>query len=63
MELLNWAANNAILTVILMFLACLTMESLCRKTMRMLMVRKSGWPPAHLDADGDFADFDEDEQS
>lgn len=22
--------------------------------MRMLMVRKQGWPPAHLDADGDF---------
>lgn len=22
--------------------------------MRMLMVRKHGWPPSHLDADGDF---------
>lgn len=22
--------------------------------MRMLMVRKHGWPPAHLDADGDW---------
>ena len=22
--------------------------------MRMLMVRKHGWPPIHLDADGDF---------
>jgi hypothetical protein len=21
---------------------------------RMLMVRKHGWPPSHLDADGDF---------
>lgn len=24
--------------------------------MRMLMVRKHGWPPSHLDADGDFKD-------
>jgi hypothetical protein len=24
------------------------------KFMRMLMVRKHGWPPEHLDADGDF---------
>ena len=22
--------------------------------MRMLMVRKHGWPPSHLDADGDL---------
>jgi hypothetical protein len=22
--------------------------------LRMLMVRKHGWPPSHLDADGDF---------
>ena len=28
--------------------------------LRMLMVRKHGWPPKHLDADGDsiFKDFD-----
>ncbi|MCK4824210.1 hypothetical protein KA005_51135 [bacterium] len=25
-----------------------------RRFMRMLMVRKHGWPPEHLDADGDF---------
>ncbi len=23
--------------------------------MRMLMIRKHGWPPDHLDGDGDFA--------
>lgn len=26
------------------------------RTMRMLMVRKQGWPPAHIDADGDWPD-------
>lgn len=25
-----------------------------RMFMRMLMVRKHGWPPSHLDADGDW---------
>ena len=25
-----------------------------RRFMRMLMVRKHGWPPEHLDADGNF---------
>jgi hypothetical protein len=25
--------------------------------MRMLMVRKHGWPPSHLDADGDWPEI------
>ena len=27
---------------------------ICSRFMRFLMVRKQGWPPAHLDADGDW---------
>jgi len=26
--------------------------------MRMLMVRKHGWPPSHLDADGDWPELE-----
>lgn len=29
-------------------------RSMWIRFMRMLMVRKHGWPPAHLDADGDW---------
>jgi hypothetical protein len=31
-----------------------TIYKFWRRFMRMLMVRKHGWPPEHLDADGDF---------
>lgn len=43
------------------FLACLVVHSVCEllfrswnRLMRHLNIRKAGWPPAHLDADGDF---------
>ena len=34
-------------------LAALLIRRLIYSTARVLMVRKHGWPPAHLDADGD----------
>ena len=36
--------------------------SIWARFMRLLMVRKSGWPPNHLDADGDFKPEPETEQ-
>lgn len=33
---------------------CNLLVKMWSRFMRMLMVRKHGWPPSHLDADGDF---------
>lgn len=33
-----------------------------RSTLRHLNIRKQGWPPAHLDADGDFKSEKKDEK-
>jgi hypothetical protein len=35
---------------------CLTAYGLWSRAMKTLAVRKSGWPPAHLDANGNFRD-------
>lgn len=46
---LVWIGFVSIVSIPLRFLiAIYTM------TMRCLMVRKHGWPPSHLDADGDW---------
>jgi hypothetical protein len=47
------------MTIILNGAAYFVVNGLTRlwtKFMRMLMVRKHGWPPEHLDADGDWKD-------
>jgi hypothetical protein len=31
------------------------------RTLRFFMVLRAGWPPAHLDADGDFSEVENDE--
>lgn len=35
------------------YFACNTIARIFSRLFRMLMVRKHGWPPEHLDADGD----------
>lgn len=45
------------MTILLNEAAYYTVNGLVRmwiRFMRMLQVRKHGWPPAHLDADGDW---------
>ena len=39
------------------FMLLLLVEGVCKivsRILRTLMVRKQGWPPGHLDADGDW---------
>ena len=45
------------ITILLNGLAYFTINGILRlfsRFFRMLMIRKHGWPPSHLDADGDF---------
>lgn len=44
---------SVMLYVALFFLSNLILR-IWSRFMRMLMVRKHGWPPSHLDADGDL---------
>lgn len=60
-ELLKWMAESPFLTF---FLACVLagvakyalheMVWLITQPMRVMNIRKHGWPPEHLDADGDY---------
>jgi hypothetical protein len=46
--------------IILLVLPVSLILNLWSRFMRMIMVRKHGWPPSHLDADGDWPKKDED---
>lgn len=43
-----------VLTFLLAYIALRYAFRFWNRFMRHLNVRKAGWPPAHLDADGDF---------
>lgn len=41
---------------------CIVLQSGCNlitRTYRMVMVSLRGWPPSHLDADGDWNEYEE----
>lgn len=73
MELLNFLAANLCLGLTLV--VCLYMltaqilhigPNMASRMMRHRTIREKGWPPAHLDADGDWAsasDTTDDEES
>ena len=42
------------LTFFCLYLICLLIENIYARTMRHLNIKQNGWPPEHLDADGDF---------
>lgn len=56
-DFFNFASNSPFLTF---FLACIVggviraAFRLITRLYRMIMVASRGWPPAHLDADGDW---------
>lgn len=52
-------AGLAFLAMVLGLLLSLTVAHLWSRLMRHLNVRSKGWPPPHLDADGDFAPKEE----
>jgi hypothetical protein len=55
----NFASSNPGYSFLIVFVVCLTVCSLWRRAMKTLAIRTSGWPPPHLDADGDFRPTDE----
>lgn len=54
MTVWDFANNHPATALIMVFLVVMLIRSMCYRVARTLCVRKSGWPPAHLDADGDF---------
>lgn len=56
--LLNFMSNHVFLAFIMIcsayYLLRFVLFSLPNRFIRHLNIRAQGWPPAHLDADGDF---------
>ena len=57
MNVFQFMSDSPILTFALAYLV----YALIARLVRGLMVRKHGWPPLHLDADGDRKDDDAEE--
>jgi len=51
MEFIN---NNPIISLLAFWSLMKTLRFVWNRAMRHLNIRRHGWPPAHLDADGDF---------
>lgn len=54
MTILEFMSNNPITSVFLFWLFCDAIVRTLKLILRAMNIRKNGWPPAHLDADGDF---------
>jgi hypothetical protein len=53
----DWINNHSFLAFVLVLCAtsmCYAALAVARIVVRMVMVILRGWPPAHLDADGDW---------
>lgn len=55
----DFASQNGEGLFICFFLLVLLIRSISYRIARTRMVTKQGWPPPHLDADGDFKKDDE----
>lgn len=62
MNIYQFMGENPFLTFFLAWLALHLMGVVYSRTMRAIMVCKNGWPPEHLDADGDFKPIKENEE-
>jgi hypothetical protein len=54
MNFYQFASANPILTFVLFYIAGDVVIKVVRRFIRHLNIRAHGWPPEHLDADGDF---------
>lgn len=54
MSAYQFMSDSPWLTFFLAYLAAWLTFKIYNCTVRHLNIRKHGWPPAHLDADGDF---------
>ena len=61
--MIEWAGHNPFYAVVLAWLALHTLLAIYRRTARAVMVIARGWPPEHLDADGDWKPDEEEDQS
>lgn len=50
----QFMSNSPILTFLLAYIIADLAFRIYNRTMRMVSIRKHGWPPAHCDADGDL---------
>jgi hypothetical protein len=50
----SFATSNPGAVLCIVIVLAITVCSLWARGMRVLAVRKAGWPPPHLDADGDY---------
>lgn len=61
MNYLQFISENPWLTFFLCLLVATLIQVMWGSLMRCLMVRKRGWPPTHLDTDGEFKTEGDDE--
>ena len=54
MNAYHFMASSPWLTFFLALLGTVVVQTLIKIPFRHLNIRKHGWPPSHLDADGDF---------
>lgn len=52
--MLDWAREHYFLTFVLLWCTLEITAKIISRTYRMIMVLVHGWPPDHLDADGDW---------
>jgi hypothetical protein len=52
--MLQWATLHPWMTLFIALAALQTVAVIYSRTMRAINIANRGWPPEHLDADGDF---------
>jgi hypothetical protein len=61
MDIFQFMSDSPMLTFFLALIVGSLIFKIYNRTMRMLNIRKHGYPPPHCDADGDFRETEKDE--
>lgn len=59
--MLEFAMAHPFVTFFMVWVIAQTILTIYSRSMRAVMVSKNGWPPEHLDADGDWKPEKDDE--
>lgn len=62
MNMWQFMSDSPWLTAFLALLLIELINKVIQRGYRVMILRKNGWPPAHLDADGDWRPLAEDDQ-
>lgn len=54
MTIFQFMSESPLLTFFMCYMLTVTPYKMWKIAVRHLNIRKAGWPPSHLDADGDF---------